>query len=128
MVVYTEIEPTYTRESGLWVLRTDAKIPFPENFVISEQNLINLPPQIVAGNHSHPRIEVIVGIGDLELIWQDDDGNNHVVEMMPQGQLRVITIEPHTPHAVVNKSNINPAVLYEYADSPQHDVTPVHLV
>lgn len=128
MVVYAEIEPTYARETGLLVLRTDATIPFPENFVISEQNLIYLPPKIVAGNHSHPRIEVIIGVGELELIWLDEDGHKHIEEMMPEGQLRIFTIEPNTPHAVINKSETGMAVLYEYADSPQHNVTPALLI
>src|SRR5688572_27696319 len=96
------------RDNGLWNLQTHL-LPLPKGFVVKETNLITIPAGVFGGNHSHPRTEIFIGVGNLYLEWQDSKGNHHSETMADVGQLFMYIVEPHTPHAVVNKG-VHPAV------------------
>lgn len=115
------IDATYKRESGLWVLDID-KVNFPEEFEAKERSLVYLPPQQIGGNHKHPRIEAIIGIGDLEIAWLDEQKQLHKLPLNENGQLSLTLIPTMLPHAVFNKSRDQFAILFEYANETQHDV------
>ena len=107
-------------DTDVWVLNWDDIPVDPE--LIKDRQIVHLGPGAVGGNHKHPRTEWFVGIGELLLIWIDGNGERHEAEMCPQGQIRLITVSPFLPHAVVNKSNTQPATLFEMADQKQTDV------
>lgn len=124
------MNPTYKKENGLWLLNTDSP-DLPMDFSIHERNIVYIPAGEFGGNHRHPRQEAFIGIGsNLELIWQDQDGQRHVETMSPEGKgdlLALFVVRSMTPHAVVNRGQ-DAAVLIEFADSPQHDLEPVNLL
>jgi quercetin dioxygenase-like cupin family protein len=112
------LKETYKKENGLWVLDfDDIKVPFK----IVKRSLVYFPPFAVGGNHSHPRKEAFLGIGEgLELIYMDK-GINKKEKMYEKGVLKLFVIPPHLPHAVVNNSK-NFAFLIEFADGEQRKV------
>lgn len=121
------IEPEYKKDEGFWVIRTQEQfdqIPFE----VQEQSLITIPSGEIGGNHKHPRKEAFIGLGEkLYLVWQDSDGKVHE-EKMEDENVNLFIIPTMIPHAVINKSKIAVATLYEYASEPQHDVERVELV
>lgn len=77
----------------------------------------------------HQRKEALLGIGTTAyFVWQDDKGKIHEEPMNPEGELYLFIIPPEVPHAVVNKSPHEPAILYEYFDSPDTAITKVELI
>lgn len=122
----TIIQPAYERENGLQALDLDS-IEQSIGFKIVERSVVQIPVQQYGGNHKHPRTEIIIGLGDLELIWSDE--NNKIQKInMNDGVFKMIEIPPNLPHAVLNKSQTSPATLIEYANSAQYDVERVSLI
>lgn len=122
------IDPTYSKGNGAWALNTQ-ELPVDIGFQPVEQALISLPPGQVAGNHTHPRREALIGLGQAAyFLWQDNDGTIHKEAMNPDGQLQIFSIPPHIPHAVINESRIHPVFLYEYFDDVRLLVKTVQLV
>lgn len=130
MIEKYTLDATYTKENGLWLLNVDSP-NLPTDFPIRERNIVYIPAGEFGGNHMHPRSEAFVGVGsDLELLWQDDNGQQHAEVMNPDrqdGTLTLFVIQPMTPHVVVNRGK-NPAILIEFADGAQHDVEPANLL
>ncbi len=127
MVEIHPFTPTYKKENGLWLLNVDTT-DVPSNFTVVERNIVYIPGGEFGGNHKHPRNEAFIGIGDsLQLIWQDDEGNNHTETMSNDSELSLFVVHSLTPHVVVNKGNA-PAMLIEFADDKQHDVVAVDLL
>ena len=116
-----EIAPSYKRESGLWVLKLE-DVKLPEGFDESERSIVYIPLGEVGGNHRHPRREAIIGIGDLELVWIDENEKKHRELMNKNGKLTLFVVSAMTPHAVRNTSSKNFGMLLEFASEPQHDV------
>ena len=112
---YSYIKP----DGGIWVLNYD-DIPVNKEFVQDEQ-LVHFAPGSVGGNHRHPRREWFIGIGDLVFIWLDNEGKVHQEEMNPGGQIMLISVPPHLPHAVANLSEDRFGILYEMADGKMKD-------
>ncbi len=54
-------------------------------------------------------------------IWLDQDGAKHEIPMQPEGNLRLIEVPPYLPHAAMNKSKSNQAILYDMADAKLDD-------
>ena len=122
------IEPNYKKANGAWALDTQNTIVSNE-FSPVEQALVLLPPEQIAGNHKHVRREALLGLGKgAYFLWQGDNGELHEEQMNPEGQVYLFVIPPNVPHAVVNKSSHEPAVLYEYFDDVYRDVERVNLV
>lgn len=123
------IEYSYKKAgTDIWVLNID-DIPINKKDYKDIQ-LINIPPGNSGGNHHHPRTEWFIALGDqLELHWLDEKRNQ--TQSMPMhvtGKLCMITIPPHLPHAVTNKSTTQMQILFELADDKMTDVTPYKLV
>ncbi len=113
-------------ESDVWVLNTD-DLPI-EKERIRDMQIVHLAIGSVGGNHTHPRTEWFVAIGDLELVWLDEEGKQHFMDMNPGGKLQMIEMPPHIPHAVRNKSIVKGRVLFECADMKQKDVEYVKVI
>jgi hypothetical protein len=127
MIKKIPIEPTYRKDNGGWNLSTDS-LPIPKTFKIKERNIVYIPPGEYGGNHKHPRAEAFVGVGDnLSIIWQDDKGHRHEEKMMEGERLFLFTVEPFTPHVVVNRG-AGFAVLAEFADGTQLNVERVEVL
>ncbi|HUC89348.1 MAG TPA: hypothetical protein VMR45_00955 [Patescibacteria group bacterium] len=122
------IHPTYKKDNGLWALDTQNVLP-EGVFTPVDQSIIWLPARQVAGNHKHERREALLGIGKaVHFLWQDDKGNVHEEAMNPDDTLYLFVIPPNVPHAVVNKSPTEPAILYEYFNDIHRGVERVSLV
>lgn len=120
-----KVEPTYKKENGLYVLDIYGIEP---PFLVKERSLVCIPAGQFGGNHKHPRQEAFIGIGEeLELVWQVG-AEIYRKKMNPNGEPKLFVIPPFVPHAVINHSPENSAVLIEYADDVQHDVENCHLV
>ncbi|QQS38392.1 hypothetical protein IPM62_03330 [Candidatus Woesebacteria bacterium] len=118
---------TYKKpDTDVWVLNTE-DIPIDKK-LIKDMQIIHLAPKSIGGNHKHPRIEWFIGIGDLTFVWLDEKGEKYTEHMHPNGQIRLITVPPHIPHAVVNESQDKTAVLFEMADGKMKDVEQVKVV
>ena len=127
-VVRQIIEPTYKRDTGVWVLHTQTVAIAPD-FVVKEQSIVSIPPLQIGGNHKHPRREAFLGFGkELFLVWQDADQQLHEEAMNADDTIYLFLVESLVPHAVINKSSDSTAILYEYADDTQHDVVPVPVI
>jgi len=126
---WIEIFPTYKKDdSGLWSLDTE-QLPLPKDFKVKEKSIIYFPPKQSGGNHIHPRTEIFLGIGaSLKLVWQDKDGHTHSNPMNPENKLYLFRIPPHLPHAVVNESDHQFAMLLELADQKQENVKAAALI
>lgn len=123
----TKLNYTYKKpDTEVWVLNTD-DIPV-DKLLVKDQQIVHLAPQSVGGNHKHPRTEWFVGIGDLEFIWVDEDGNKHTEHMNPNGQILLIEVPPFLPHAVRNSSVDKVGILFELADSKMKDVEMVKII
>lgn len=119
----TDLNSTYKRpDVDFWVLNTD-DMPV-EKELVRDQQVVHLAPESVGGNHFHSRTEWIIGIGDLVFVWLDEEGRQQETHMHPEGRIRLSTVPPMLPHAVVNKSRDKVGVLYEMADGKMKDVTP----
>lgn len=122
----TPLQATYKKvDSNVWVLNTD-DIPVEKN-LIKDQQLVHLAPRSIGGNHSHPRTEWFIGIGELLFVWLDKDHKKHEIEMHPNGEILLIEVPPHLPHAVVNSSHSTFGILYELADGKMSDVVKVEV-
>lgn len=120
----TPLHFTYKKpNTDVWVLNFD-DIPVDVSLVRDRQ-IVNLGPGSVGGNHTHPRTEWFVGLGALVFVWLDETGKKHQQPMQPEGELLLIEVPPHLPHAVVNPSAVAPGVLFELADAKMADVVPV---
>lgn len=118
----TELKYTYKKpDTDVWVLNTD-DIPV-NKALIQDQQLIHLAPGSVGGDQSRSRTEWFVGIGDLVFVWLDKENRQQETHMYPEGCIRLVTVPPMLPHAVVNKSKDKLGVLYEMADGKMKDVT-----
>jgi oxalate decarboxylase/phosphoglucose isomerase-like protein (cupin superfamily) len=127
MIEKYPFEPTYTKDSGLWLLNVDNP-DIPGDFTVVERNIIRMPGGKFGGNHRHPRSEAFVGIaGDLHLVWQDKEGEKHTEKMDSESGLQLFVVHSLTPHAVLNRGT-TPAVLIEFANAPQHDVEAIDLL
>ncbi len=120
--------PSYRKDNGLWALNTQNLVP-KDKFTPVEQFIIRLPPLVLAGNHKHHRKEALLGIGvAVYFLWEDERGKLHEEAMNPDNKLYLFTIPPNIPHAVVNKSLDQDAILYEYFDDVYREVEKVNLV
>ena len=117
----TNLNYTYKKpDTDVWVLNFD-DIPVPLAHV-KDRQIVHLAPGSVGGNHTHPRTEWFIGVGDLELIWLDEHGAKHTQHMHPEGQILLIEVPPFLPHAVKNISRTQQAILLEFADEKMRDV------
>jgi len=99
---------------GLWVLNeTILPVPWAE---ISDRQIVHFAPKAYGGNHSHPRREWFVAIGDLLFVWLDEHGVRHEEPMQTKQGLLLFEIPANLPHVVYNRSTTNNAVLWEFAD------------
>lgn len=123
----TNLSFTYKKsDSDVWVLNTD-DIPINQD-LIKDQQIVHLAPRAIGGNHKHPRTEWFIGIGDLVLVWLDESGKRHEEHMHPNGQIKLITVTPFLPHAVVNRSQDQVGILFELADGKMTDVESARVV
>jgi len=122
------IEATYKKDNGIWVLNTDL-LALKNGFTITEQTIVYFPPGQVAGNHRHPRQEAMIGIGEnLFLYWKDEKDITHKEHMNEKGEIYLFIVHSLVPHAVINQSTDQSAIIYEYADDKQHDVEAIDVV
>lgn len=123
----TKINYSYQRHKpDLWVLNNE-DIPV-DTHLIKDQQIVHFSPKSFGGNHSHPRTEWFIGIGDLSLVWLDQENQKHELKMSTDDALLLVEVPPHVPHAVINNSDTEFAVLFEYADGKMEDVTQVEVV
>lgn len=106
-------------DTDVWVLNTD-DIPVDVQ-QIKDIQLVHLAPGSMGGNHTHPRTEWFIGIGDLIFVWLDENGTQQIEHMHPDGNIILITVPPHLPHAVANVSQDQVGILYEMADGKMKD-------
>lgn len=119
-----ELNYTYKKpDTDVWVLNTD-DIPVPKE-KIKDQQIVHLAPQSTGGNHKHQRTEWFIGIGDLVLVWLDENGAKIQEHMNPNGQIKLFEIPPYLPHAVTNASKTERGILFEMADGKMENVEPV---
>ncbi|MCA9369146.1 MAG: hypothetical protein H6773_02020 [Pseudomonadales bacterium] len=123
----TKLNFTYKRDdTDLWVLNTD-DLPIRKD-LIKDQQIIQFAPKSFGGNHSHQRIEWFIGIGDLTLIWVDQNGKKHTQNMSSKENVLLFEIPPHLPHAVLNNSETDIAVLFEFADQKMSNTKQVEII
>ena len=96
-------------------------VKLPSDFHVKEKNCFYFPPDEYGGNHSHPRTEAFIAIGDMELSWEED-GEIHTEHMFIDNKPKLYIIPPGIPHIVRNLSLSQFGILLEYADAPQTDV------
>jgi len=121
---FTPLPYTYKKsDSDVWVLNLD-DVPVDKK-MIKDQQIIHLAPEAVGGNHKHPRTEWFVAMGDLVLVWLDENGARQEKQMNPDGQLMLTEVSAFLPHAVVNRSKSQFGILYELADGKMRDVEAV---
>lgn len=113
-------------DTDVWVLNTD-DIPLDKD-LIKDTQIVHLAPLSVGGNHKHPRTEWFIGIGDLVFVWLNEKGEKQEQHMHPNGQIRLITVPPFLPHAVENRSQDNPGILFEMADGKMENVEQIKIV
>ena len=119
--IFTKLNFSYKKsESDVWVLNVD-DIPFDSTLILDQQ-IVHLGPRAFGGNHSHPRIEWFVAVGELQISWIDGNLEKHHRMMNPGGDLFLIEVPPHLPHVVVNLSDDKPGVLFEFADAKMSEV------
>lgn len=123
----TKLNFTYKKpDSDVWVLNLN-DIPINKDR-IKDQQIVHFAPKSFGGNHQHPRTEWFIGIGELQLIWLDETGEKYFEQMNPGGEILLIEIPPYTPHAVLNQSETQSAVLFELADGKMIDKEEVQIV
>ncbi len=123
----TKLNFTYKRDDGdVWVLNLD-DVPIDKN-LIKDQQIVYFGPESVGGNHKHPRVEWFIGVGDLSLIWIDENGEKHEESMNPDDQLLLIEIPTFLPHAVKNNSDSKQAFLFEYANAKMEKAETIKIV
>lgn len=125
-IFYQPIDPLYSDENGTSVVDTNALkklIPFD----IKDEWIVTLAAKDFGGNHTHPRQECWLAIGEgLELIWKDRE-EIRSKKMHENRQFALFLMPSHIPHAVINRGD-SPAFLYEFADGPQVDVKDINLL
>lgn len=87
-------------------------------FEAAYRAIIELPAQSFGGNHSHPRFESFIAVSKGLFLYYVEDNVKKSIEMDPYC---LYTVNPHIPHAIVNKSDSSVSLI-EYADSEQFDV------
>lgn len=123
----TPLNYTFKKDTAdLWALNLQ-DIPVNTS-KIADKQIVSIGPNSFGGNHKHPRTEWFIALDPLQLIWLDEDNNQHTEEMFAENQLFLITIPPYLPHVVLNTSATHRATLFEYADAEQHDVERVELI
>lgn len=85
---------------------------------------IFIKPGKGGGNHKHPRTEWFTGTKSLQIVWQDEVGQNHTEDL---GEGIRIEISPFTPHAVINNGSED-ALLIEWADGPLVNEVDIQIV
>lgn len=123
---FTPLDFSYQKkEMGLWVLN-DLDLPLDKS-KIQDKQLVHFAAQAVGGNHCHARTEWLIGIGELEFFWLEND---HLFKrsMNPVDQLLLIEVPSFLPHAVKNTSLRLPAFLMEYADAKMTTTEKIMLV
>lgn len=124
-----EIQPSYKKESGVWVLDFD-DISLTKDFLLKQRAVVYMPPQKYAGNHKHPRTELFLGIGGgMEFIWLDENNEKHIERMNPDGKILLIQVPPFIPHVTHNNSD-SMGIIIEFADAKQtlQDVERVNIL
>jgi uncharacterized RmlC-like cupin family protein len=123
----TPLNYTYKKpETDVWVLNTK-HIPINKT-MIKDQQIVHLGPGSVGGNHKHPRTEWFIALGDLVLVWLDENGSKQEVHMNPNEEIRLIKVPPFLPHAVVNRSVDQAGILFEMADDISNNVEKIQIV
>ena len=123
----TLLNYTYKKpDTDVFVLNTN-DIPIDKT-KIKDQQIIIIGPGAIGGNHSHPRTEWFVALGELELIWLDSDGLQQTLDMYSGQQPKLIEIPPFLPHAVINRSQTQSSTLYEWADQKAVEPEPVKII
>lgn len=123
----TPLNYTYKKpDTDVWVLNGD-DIPVPKEKV-KDMQIVHLAPGSVGGNHKHTRTEWFIGIGELEFVWLDAQGEVNFEHMHPNGQILLIEVPPFLPHAVRNISEAERGILFEYADGKMENVELVKVV
>lgn len=102
------------RENGL--IKLDLKnLPIPETFTY--QYVISIPAGVIGGNHKHRHQEIFFSTDEhLEVHWINAKGEKEHSKFKEGNALYLFHIPAGTPHAVINTSKDNPAVLIEFAD------------
>ena len=114
------IEPAYKKENGMFVFKADMYDDLM-TFPIAERSVIYMPPLQYGGNHSHPRTEAFIALGeDAEFHWIDDEGQKHIEPMFQDSKLQIFIVYPQTPHAIINASANASATIIEYASEAQN--------
>ena len=110
------IQPEYKLSNGIWTI-DPATIKFPPKFKPRESAIVYIPPQQVGGNHEHQRTEVFLAIGEeLEMVWLENN-NKKKQKMNPKGKLNLFKVTDNTPHAIINKSETESGILFEFTDT-----------
>lgn len=123
----THLDFTYKKPgTEVWVLNSD-DIPVDKS-LIKDQQIIRLAPGSFGGNHKHPRVEWFIGFGELFCVWLDENGTKHEESMNSDTQVKLVKIPPFLPHAILNRSASEQAVLFELADDKLTGVEPVLII
>jgi len=110
------IKPDHQLKNGVWIIDL-ATIKFPPKFKPKEQAIVYIPSQQIAGNHQHQRTEVFLAIGEhLEMVWFDNNKKKKQ-KMNPKGKLYLFKVTDKTPHAIINKSETESGILFEFTDT-----------
>jgi quercetin dioxygenase-like cupin family protein len=114
--------PIHTHKSGRGFTGFDFdNIKLPDGFQVKEKICFYFPPDDYGGNHSHPRTEAFIAIGDMEISWEEN-GEIHTEHMFENEAPKIYIIPPHVPHIIRNLSVSQFGILLEYADGPQTEV------
>lgn len=117
------------KSGGKFALDLDNARP-PYDLAIQEKTLVRIPSGGVGGNHSHPRVEILVCIDEgAELHWIDPEAQKKTVMSLDpvDGVLQAFLIASNVPHAVVNPT-AHGITLLEYADGPLEHIELVVVV
>lgn len=116
--------PVIQRQKGVVIDMT--QLPLDREVAVVEV-MQTLKPKVVGGNHKHARVEWFIGFGDLQLFWIEAGQVQHA-PMQHDGAPFLIKIPSGLSHAVVNNSQTETAVVFEFADGPMHNVEKVEVV
>ena len=104
-------------------------LPIPKKYKITQQYFIHLPPRKFGGNHSHPTVEIMIGLGELRFYYLDENGKKQSEEMgIEDGVMKMFIVPSHLPHAVRNESKTSIGILYELATEKLYDVEKVDVL
>jgi len=112
--------------SSKWALNFDS-VPIDWDN-IKDKRIVYLGPGLVGGNHRHPRTEWFIGMGDLVFVWLDEDGVRKETPMFPDGKVKMITVPSFVPHAIINRSDDQFAILLELGSGKLEHVEPMDVL